>query len=162
MPNTIKDDQKDPKDSKELKEYKINKKIIEEEVSREILNYYNNFENYSLGDIAKACAKILISNKYHYICFDNFQMPQYEEIRNLVFDEIRKNFDERIILAIDKMHPNLTDNELNNYISKSEKLYEKEHKEQIESVVLAVEREIKTRVKGLQRELKLLKRKYTI
>lgn len=134
----------------------------ENALANKIVMYYGYFEEHSLKGIAKTCAKLIISEHYRDICFDSFEFPSHEEMKSWVLEEMKQNFDEKVVPLIEQTYPQLSEAELDNEITRFEKRYEKEHVQQLESTARAALKELRTRVRGLQKELKELKRKYTI
>jgi len=140
----------------------LNQELSEEGVSDKIVTYYGYFEEYSLKNVAKRCVKLIISEYYKDLCYDSFKIPSHEEMKSWILDEMKQNFDEKIMPLIEQTNPDLSDEELDDELKKLEILYEREHKDQLESAIAAGLKELRIRVKGLQKELKALKRKYTI
>jgi len=149
-------------ENKEEAEAGSEEKVSEEVLSGKIVTYYGYLGEYSLKGIAKTCAKLVISDCYRDLCFDNFEFPSEDEMRELVLEEMRQHFDEKVVPLIEQTYPDFTDEELDAEIGRLEKRYEKEHKEQLSSTVYTAMKELRLRVRGLQKELKSLKRKYTI
>ncbi len=138
------------------------KKISEKEVSDKIVTYYGYFEEYSLKNVAKRCVRLIISEYYKDLCYDSFKLPSHEDMKTWILEEMKQSFDEKIMPLIEQTNPDLSDDEIDDEIKKLEILYEKEHKEQLDSAIAAGLKELRIRVKGLQKELKALKRKYTM
>lgn len=136
--------------------------ISEMELNTRIQGYFSYYEEYSLKNVAKTCAKLIISEYFPKLCMETFKMPSFEEVKEWVVDEIRQHFDEKMVPLIESVYPDLSDDDLDTKILAYEKLFHKEHEEQIESTTNAAIREIKIRVKGIQKELENLKSKYTI
>ncbi|MDM8552497.1 hypothetical protein QUF72_20590 [Desulfobacterales bacterium HSG2] len=131
-------------------------------LANKIVMYYGYFEEHSLKGIAKTCAKLIISEHYRDLCFDNFEFPSHEEMKSWVLEEMKQNFDEKVVPLVEQAYPHLSEAELDNEIARLEKKYEKEHGERLESTARAALKELRVRVRGLQKELKELRRKYTI
>lgn len=127
-----------------------------------IIEYYGYFEEYTLKNLAKKCATLVISDNYNYICQENFSLPSHDEMKKMVMDEMKQSFDEQIVPLVEKNYPHLDDDELDDKISELEDLYEKEHEELVTSTAVAAIKELKMRVLGLSKELKALKRKYAV
>lgn len=136
--------------------------VAEDELAKKIVTYYGYFGEHSLKRIAKTCAKLIISEHCRELCFDDFEFPSHGEIKSWVLEEMKQNFEEKVMPIIEQTYPRLSEAELDEEISRLEKKYEKEHKEQLESTTRAAIKELQIRVRGLQKEFKELKRKYTI
>jgi len=134
----------------------------EDILGSKIVRYYGYFGEYSLKGIAKTCAKLFISEHYRDLCFDNFEFPSEEEMKEWVLEEMKRNFDEKVVPLVEQTYPDLSERELDKEVERLEKKYEKEHSEQLISTTRAALKELRIRVRGLQKELKVLKRKYTI
>ena len=83
-------------------------------------------------------------------------------MEELVLEELHGNFDEKVAAAIARTCPNLNDEQADAELIRLEKLYIKEHEEQIRATTHAAIKDLKTRVKNLQKEVKALRRKYTV
>ncbi len=134
----------------------------EDILADKIVTYYGYFEEYSLKKIAQTCVKLLISEQYKDLCYDNFQMPSHGEMKDWVREEMKQNFDDKVMPLIERTFPDLGDEELDAEVDRLENMYEQEHGEQLESTTKAALKELRMRVRSLQKELKTLKRKYTI
>jgi len=127
-----------------------------------IIEYYGYFEEYTLKNLARKCAILVISNNYNYICQESFSMPNHDEMKKMVMDEMKQSFDEQIVPLVEKNYPHLNDDELEDKVAELEDLYEKEHEDLVKSTAVAAIKELKMRVRGLSKELKALKKKYTV
>ncbi|MGD9973316.1 MAG: hypothetical protein AB7S77_09670 [Desulfatirhabdiaceae bacterium] len=127
-----------------------------------ISQYYGYFEENSLKGIAKKCTRLLINENFGLICGNEFIEPNYDEMEFLVLDILRKNFEEKVGNAIEQALPHLTEADIDSELDRLEKLYRREYQEQIRTTTNAALKELKTRIKNLQKEVKALKRKYTI
>ncbi|GEM_PF-1929657 len=134
----------------------------EEVLANKIVTYYGYFGEYSLKGIAKTCAKLIISERYRDLCFENFDFPTQEEMKDWVLEEMKQNFDEKVVPLIEQTYPNMSEDDIEAEVAKLEKKYEKEHEEQLMSTTKAALKELRIRVRALQKELNALKRKYTI
>ena len=130
-------------------------------LSEKIVRYYGYFEENSLKSIAKTCAKLIINEYFNEICSGYFNIPTLEEVKEWVLDEINQDFDEKIMEAIDNTYPDMSDEEINTEIARLEKIYVKEHEEQLTATSKAAIKELHNRVKALQKEIEVLKKKYT-
>jgi hypothetical protein len=137
-------------------------KTSEDALADKIVRYYGYFGEHSLKSIAKTCAKLIISEHYRELCYDNFQFPTQEEMKVWVLDEMKQHFDEKVVPLIEQTYPHLSEEELDAEVARLERRYEKQHEEQLASTTSAALKELRIRVRGLQKELKALKRKYTI
>ncbi|WP_207682818.1 hypothetical protein [Desulfonema magnum] len=131
-------------------------------LANKIIRYYGYFGEYSLKGIAKTCAKLIISEHYRDLCFDTFQFPNQEEMEKWVLEEMKQHFDEKVVPLIEQTYPDLSEEELEDEVARLERRYQKDHEEQLMSTTKAALKELRIRVRGLQKELKVLKRKYTI
>ncbi len=153
-------DENDSEDIGPLEELK--RKTPEELLADKIVIDYSYFEEYTLKKIAERCVKLVISEHYKDLCYDNFNIPSYEEMRELILEEMKQNFDEKVMPLIEKAYPDKNDEELDAEISRIETIYEKQHEEKLESTTRAALKELKIKVRKLQKELKELKRKYVL
>lgn len=145
----------------ELKGLDMDRKL-NDNIEDKIVTYFGYFEEHSLMTIAKTCAKLYISEHFKSICQDTFKFPTFEEMKELVIEEMKHDFDDKVIPVIEQACPDLTDDEIEAKVAELEKMYQNEHDEQVTSTVNAALKELKLRVRMLQKELKTLKRKYTI
>lgn len=127
-----------------------------------IIKYYGYFEEYSLKSIAKTCVKLIISEYYKDLCYDNFRFPTFDEMREWVLDEMKQNFEEKVVSLIEKTYPDLDEDEFDAKMTQLENIYEREHEEQLASMTRAALKELRIRVRALQKELAAVKRKYTV
>lgn len=140
----------------------MNQKKTDNGITEKIVTYFGYFEEYSLRSIAKTCARLIISEYFTEICNNTFEIPAYDEVRKWVVEEMKQDFDEKVMPLIEQTYPDFTDEELDREAQRLEKEYEKEHQEQVESTTKAAYKELRILVKSLQKELKTLKRKYTV
>ncbi len=143
-------------------EAEVKEESAEEVLANKIVTYYGYFGEYSLKGIAKTCAKLIISERYRDLCFDNFDFPTQEEMKEWVLEEMKQNFDEKVVPLIEQTYPDMSEDDIEAEVSELEKKYEKEHEEQLMSTTKAALKELRIRVRALQKELNALKRKYTI
>ncbi len=127
-----------------------------------IVTYFGYFEEYSLKTVAQKCAKLVISEHFKDICYENFELPSLEEMKELVMEELYAHFDEKVTPLIEQTYPNLSDEAFDEKLDMLEKLYAREHEEQLASTANAALKELRVRVKALRKELRLVKKKYTI
>jgi len=80
----------------------------------------------------------------------------------MVLDILRKNFEEKVGAAIEHALPHLAEADIDTELDRLERLYQREYQEQIRTTTNAALKELKTLIKNLQKEVKALKRKYTI
>ncbi|MBF0224517.1 MAG: hypothetical protein HQK76_03595 [Desulfobacterales bacterium] len=133
----------------------------EEIIAEKIITASGYFEENSYRNIAKTCAKLMVSEKFDAICAGIFKLPPIEEMEQLVLEEISRSFEERVLATIEQLFPNLTDEEVNEQMNKLEKMYAQEQADQKTASAKAAIKEVKIRVIGLQKEIKALKQKYT-
>ncbi len=136
--------------------------VSEGTLGDQIIQYFAYFEESSLKGIAKKCARLMINENFGVICSEDYSEPSFEEMEELVLEELRGNFDEKVAAAIARTCPHLNDEQADSELIRLEKLYRKEHEEQILATTHAAIKDLKTRVKNLQKEVKTLKRKYTV
>ena len=130
-------------------------------LDNQIVQYFAYFEESSLKGIAKKCSRLMINENFGAICSEDYAEPSFEEMEELVLEELRGIFDEKVAGAIAQTCPHLSDEQADAELVRLEKLYRKEHEEQIRAATHAAVKDLKTRVKNLQKEVKTLRRKYT-
>ncbi|MCP4109802.1 MAG: hypothetical protein GY749_30510 [Desulfobacteraceae bacterium] len=140
----------------------LKRKTPEELLADKIVMHYSCFEDDTLKKTAERCAKLIISEHYKDLCYDNFKIPSYEEMKEWVLEDMRHSFDEKVMPLIEQAYPDMDDEELDAEISKLEAIYETQHEEKLESTTRAALKELKIKVRKLQKELKELKRKYVM
>lgn len=140
----------------------LDSKAREGIITEQIVSYFGYFEETSLKQIATRCVKMVISDCFSDLCADNFQLPSFEEMSNRVLDEMRQHFDEKVVPLIEETYPEWTDEELETEIDRLEKMYQKEYQEQLDSITNAALKDLRIRTKAIQKDLKAVKRKYTI
>jgi hypothetical protein len=128
----------------------------------QIVQYFAYFEESSLKGIAKKCSRMIINDNFGVICSEDYAEPSFEEMEELILEELCGNFDKKVAAAIAQTCPHLTDEQADAELIRLEKLYRKEHGEQIRATTLAAIKDLKARIKNLQKEVKALKRKYTV
>ncbi|MFH0998417.1 MAG: hypothetical protein V1844_23415 [Pseudomonadota bacterium] len=131
-------------------------------LDNQIVQYFAYFEESSLKGIAKKCSRLMINENFGVICSEDYTEPSFEEMEELILEELRGIFDEKVAAAIARTCPHLSDEQADAELIRLEKLYRKEHEEQIRATTLAAVKDLKTRVKNLQKEVKTLRRKYTV
>ena len=131
-------------------------------LGNQIVKYFAYFEESSLKGIAKKCSRLMINENFGVICSEDYAEPSFEEMEELVLEELHGNFDEKVAAAIARTCPNLNDEQADAELIRLEKLYIKEHEEQIRATTHAAIKDLKTRVKNLHKEVKALRRKYTV
>ena len=103
----------------------------------------------------------MINEYFDDICSGKFKFPSKNEMQEWVVEELNRRFDEKVVVAVEKTFPELSEAEIDAKLETIEKLYEKEHKNQVEAVTKAAQKELRSRVVALQKEIKDLKKKYT-
>lgn len=136
--------------------------ILDGSLGNQILQYFVYFEESSLKGIAKKCSRLMLNEYFGVICSEDYTEPSFEEMEELVLEELRGNFDEKVAAAIAHACPHLNDEQADAELIRLEKLYRKEHEEQIRATTIAAIKDLKIRVKNLQKEVKILRRKYTL
>jgi hypothetical protein len=135
--------------------------IADDALAEKIVRYYGYTEEVSLKNVAKTVAKLMINEHFDNICSGNFKNLTDEEMREWVIDELNQRFDEKVVAAVEQSYPNLSEEEIDAKLSAIESLYQKEHEAQVAAVTKAAFKELRSRVVGLQKEVKALKKKYT-
>ena len=136
--------------------------ISEGILGNQIVQFFSYFEESSLKGIAKKCSRLMINENFGPICSEEFSDPSFEEMLELVLEELRGNFDEKVAAAIARTYPHLSDEQADAELIRLEKLYRKEHEEQIRATTHAAIKDLKAQVKSLQKDIRALKRKYTL
>ena len=136
--------------------------VSEDILGNQIVQYFAYFEENSLKGIAKKCSRLMINDNLGAICSEDYAEPSFEEMEELVLEELRGNFDEKVSAAIARTCPHLNDEQADAELIRLEKLYRKEHTEQIRATTHAAINDLKIRVKNLQKEVKTLRRKYAV
>jgi hypothetical protein len=136
--------------------------VSESILGNQIVQFFAYFEESSLKGIAKKCSRLMINENFGVICAGDYAEPSFEEMEELVLEELRGNFDEKVSAAIAQACPHLNDEQADAELIRLEKLYRKEHEEQIQATTHAAVKDLKMRVKNLQKEVKTLRRKYTV
>jgi hypothetical protein len=130
-------------------------------LGNQIVQLFAYVEESLLKGIAKKCSKLVINENFGMICSEEYIELSFEEMEELVLDELRGSFDEKVAAAIEQTCPYLSEEQADTELIRLEKLYRKEHSEQIKATALAALKDLKMRVKNLQKEVKTLRRKYT-
>ncbi len=126
-----------------------------------IVTYFGYVEEQFLKGISKTCAKMIIEDQFNEICSNRFEMPAFKEMETVVFEELKRNFDKKVIHIVEQTYPDMSDDELDHEIEKLEERYYHDHEAQINAAVAAALKELKQRVDGLKKEINAIKRKYT-
>ncbi len=87
------------------KDSEVKNETSEDMLANKIVRYYGYFGEYSLKNIAKTCAKLIISEHYRDLCFDTFQFPNQEEMEKWVLEEMKQHFDEKVVPLIEQTLP---------------------------------------------------------
>jgi len=140
----------------------LDSKAREGIITEQIVSYFGYFEETSLKQIATKCVKMVISDAFKDLCADSFQLPSFDEMSKWVLEEMRQHFDEKVVPLIEETYPEWSDEELETEIERLEKIYLKEYQEQLDSITKAALKELRIRTKAIQKDLKAVKRKYTI
>lgn len=120
------------------------------------------FEDASLKNIAKKCSRLIINENFGTICSETFIEPNLEELEVMILDLLQQQFEDRVGRAIADSMPQLEECEIDAQLDRLSIHYRQEFQEQIRSTTHAALKELKTRIKGLHKEIKALKRKYTL
>jgi len=82
---------------------------VSEEISgNQIVQYFAYFEESSLKGIAKKCSRLMINENFGAICSGEYAEPSFEEMEELVLEELSGNFDEKVAAAIAGAGCNIT------------------------------------------------------
>jgi hypothetical protein len=135
--------------------------IADDALAEKIVRYYGYTEEGSLKNVAKTVAKLMINEYFDNICSGNFKNLTDQEMREWVTEELNQRFDEKVVAAVEQSYPHLSENEIDTKLAAIESLYRKEHEAQVEAVTKAALKELRSRVMNLQKEVKILKKKYT-
>ncbi len=135
---------------------------VEDVIAQKIVRYYGYFEENFLKLIAKKSAKLVIGEYFGDICADMFEIFSPEEMEEWVVEELNRDFDEKVVGAVERFYPDLSGNELDEKMIQLEKMYIREHQEQLKATTKMAIKELRTRVKALRKDVNLLKRKYTL
>ncbi len=134
--------------------------IADDALAEQIVRYYGYTEEISLKNVAKTVSKMMINEYFDSICSGKFRNITNEEMREWVVEELNRRFDEKVVAAVEKSYPHLSEEEIDAKLSTIEKLYQKEHENQVAAVTKAAFKDLRSRVEGLQKEVGALKRKY--
>ncbi|MBF0120622.1 MAG: hypothetical protein HQK79_17480 [Desulfobacterales bacterium] len=132
----------------------------EDIIAEKIIKYYDYFEENSITTISKKCAKYIINEYFEDICSNNFEMPSSEIVEEWVLEEVKHQFDEKVVEIIENTCPSMTEDEIDEQITKLEKMYERENKKQISAAANLAIKELKSRIKSLQKDLIELRKKH--
>ncbi|MBF0395423.1 MAG: hypothetical protein HQK78_01505 [Desulfobacterales bacterium] len=132
----------------------------EDIIAEKIVKYYDYFEENSITTISKKCAKYIVNEYFEDICSNNFEIPSSEVIEEWVLEEVKHQFDEKVVEIIENTCPSMTEDEIDEQITKLEKMYERENKKQISAAANLASKELKSRIKSLQKDLIELRKKY--
>ncbi len=125
-----------------------------------IVAYSGHFEEHSLKRIANRCVRSVIGDRFQELCGGTFDMPPKERMREWVVEEMKQYFEDQLVPIIERRYPDATDEELDDYIDQFYRAFETEYAEQIDSTTHAAIKELRVRVKAVQKELSAIKRKY--
>lgn len=120
------------------------------------------FEDASLKNIAKKCSRLIINENFGTICSGTFIEPNLEELEVMILDLLQQQFEDRVGRAIADAMPQLKECEIDAHLDRLSMGYRQEFQEQIRSTTHAALKDLKTRIKGLNKEIKALKRKYSL
>lgn len=135
--------------------------IADDSLAEKIVRYYGYTEEVSLKNVAKTVAKLIINEHFDNICSGSYSNMTDEEMREWVTEELNQRFDEKVVAAVEQSYPHLSEEEIDTKIAAIESLYQKEYEAQVGAVTKAALKELRSRVVGLQKEVKALKKKYT-
>lgn len=139
---------------------KKSERRIDEVLVDSILTYSGHFEEHSLKRIANRCVRTVIGDRFGDLCDESFDLPSLDQMREWVVDEMKQYFEDQIMPIIERRHPDLTEEELDSHLDRFYDAFEAEYAEQIDSTTQAAIRELRVRVKAVQKELTAVKRKY--
>jgi hypothetical protein len=132
--------------------------IEDDALAEQIVRYYGYAEEVYL---TKTVAKLVINEYFHTICSGKFKNVSEDEIRECVVEELNRRFDEKVVPAVEQTYPNLSEDEIEAKLATIEKLYHKEHINQVEAVTKEALKELKNLVGKLQKDVAAIKKKYT-
>ena len=135
---------------------------VEDVIAQKIVRYYGYLEENYLKSIAKKSAKLVIGEYFGDICADMFEILSPEEMEEWVLEELNQDFDEKVVGAVERFYPDLSGNELDEKLMQLEKMYIREHQEQLKAATKVAIKELRTRVRALRKDVNLLRRKYTL
>ncbi len=135
--------------------------IADDAVAEQIVRYYGYTEEVSLKNVAKTVAKLMINEYFDVICTGKFRKVSDDEMREWVVDELNRRFDDKVVTAIEQAYPHLSEEEVDAKLEAVERLYQKEHENQVQAVTKAAFKELGKDVANLQKDVKALKKKYT-
>ncbi len=139
---------------------KHSERRIDDVLVDSIVTYSGHFEEHSLKRIATRCVRTVIGDRFGELCDETFVIPSPEQMREWVVDEMKQYFEDQIMPIIERRHPDLTEAELDIYLDRFYRAFESEYGEQIDSTTHAAIKELRVRVKAVQKELMAVKRKY--
>ena len=139
---------------------KKSERRIDDVLVDSIVTYSGHFEEHSLKRIANRCVRTLIGDRFGDLCDETFAIPSPEQMREWVVDEMKQYFEDQIMPIIERRHPDLTDEEVDIHLDRFYQAFETEYAEQIDSTTHAAIKELRVRVKAVQKELTAVKRKY--
>lgn len=139
---------------------KKSERRIDDVLVDSIVTYSGHFEEHSLKRIANRCVRTLIGDRFGDLCDETFAIPSPEQMREWVVDEMKQYFEDRIMPIIERRHPELTDEEVDIHLDRFYQAFETEYAEQIDSTTHDAIKELRIRVKAVQKELLAVKRKY--
>ncbi len=125
-----------------------------------IVAYSGHFEEHSLKRIANRCVRSVIGEGFQDLCGETFHIPPQNQMREWVVEEMKQYFEDQLMPIIERRHPDLAEEELDVYLDRFYRAFETEYAEQIDSTTHAAVRELRVRVKAIQKELAAIKRKY--
>jgi hypothetical protein len=135
---------------------------VEDVIAQKIVRYYGYFEENFLKSIAKKSAKLVLGEYFGDICADMFEILSPEEMEEWVLEELNRDFDEKVVGAVERFYPDLSGNDLDQKLIQLEKMYVREHQEQLKATTKVAIKELRTRVIALRKDVNLLRRKYTL
>ncbi len=140
-----------------------NEDYFEDDVLTEkIVTYYGYFNEKYLKKISRTCATLFIREYFEEICSNNFVMPSEAQMQDCVLDEMARNFDDKVVGAIELAYPDLDEEELEEMLIRVEKMYQKDHQEQLRATSRACIKELGILIKSLKKDLQELKEKYIV
>jgi uncharacterized membrane protein YheB (UPF0754 family) len=139
---------------------KKDKSPIDDVLVDSIVTYSGHFEEHSLKRIANRCVRSVIGERFQDLCGEAFSIPSQDQMRDLVVEEMKQYFEDQLVPIIERRHPDLSDEKLDAVIEQFYRQFEAEYTEQIDSTTNAAIRELRVRIKAVQKELAAVKRKY--
>ena len=139
----------------------MTEKVIDDIIAEKVIQYYGYVEEKHIKSLSMTCAKMMVNRYFGDICADKFDALSYEEMEALVIEELESDFEEKVIGFIEQTHPDMSDDDMDAEVTRLEEMYKREHQEQIVAATKTAVKEFNKRLKGLKKEIKSVRYKYT-